>query len=125
MIFEITTLNHVVALIASLIYVGFVLKEFKDKRDTGKTRMKWKTYWSKQWDDFLWLVLMGQVLTGLQEFLYSGIINFFSIENPWDIYYDSEEAISFLLGSFGVKLVNKYFKYGSRKIDGYGGGNAE
>ena len=97
-------------------YILWLIKKFKDTKDANKTKVTWNRYWSVNWDDFAWILVIGQGLTVVQESLYGLYVSWSEDVNNWDFYIDNEEAISLLVGLFGVLIFNKILKLGTKEL---------
>ena len=110
---------YISALIGSLLFIIVRLKIEKQKADDNpKYHIKWKKYFSKEWDDFAFSIGAGQALAYFQGPLFFG----YAIWAEWDdtkaidFYFDSEEAIAGCMGLFGSMLIMVAFKYVIRKL---------
>lgn len=114
---DITLYNHIYALIGSLAAIITLMAQHKNKIDRGEVKGRLRDYFNKQWDDFLYLIFIAQVLVLVQEYLVNAYIQWQDIEGGWDIYFNNEELISFAVGLFGNVLFIKFFKMGKSKIN--------
>lgn len=114
---DITLYNHQYALLGSLATVLTLLFMAKNKMDQANKPFKIRQFISKQWDDFLYLVIIAQILVLVQEYIVGAYVDYKDIEEAWDTYYNNEELISFCVGLFGNLLFVKIFKLGRQKID--------
>lgn len=85
--------------------------------DQADKTFKIKAYIAKQWDDFLYLIVIAQILVLVQEYIVGAWADYKQIETAWNTYYNNEELISFCVGLFGNLIFVKIFKLGRTKID--------
>lgn len=110
-------MNYLASLLGSILF-GFIRlkieKQISD--DTGK-KINWKKYFEKEWDDFVFSVIVGQGLCFIQESLFFSFAKWQEWEDKKaiDFYYDGEETIAFAMGLFGSLLILILFKYVIKK----------
>lgn len=114
---HITQNNYFIAFIASLLRCLYMWHKFKNKKDSSKTKMTWKTYRRKFWDDYLVALIVPHFLVFLYEWIFSGLVFIFEWKNPWDFFYDTQEFMAGVFGGFGVLIYTKIISKGENKID--------
>jgi hypothetical protein len=89
---------------------------FKQKQRVDlNPRLKWKTYWKKQWDDLAVALILPQFLIFFYEAGYSLWVHF--LDKDWDFYYDTYEGMAIVFGLFGVLIYTRLLKKGQDKIE--------
>ena len=86
-----------------------ILKKFNKKLKSDEVGLA-------NWVGFLILLLIGQFITLIQEFVFAAYVQSFQ-KNGWDWYYDIEEFISVCVGVLGVHLVSRFVGLGRSKIN--------
>lgn len=114
---DITLYNHQYAFLGSIATIITLLFIAKNKMDQINKPFKIKSYLSRQWDDFVYLIIIAQILVLVQEFIAGAYFDYKELETGWDTYYNNEEIISFCVGLFGNLIFVKIFKLGRQKID--------
>lgn len=107
--------NQSVALIGSILYICYLLLLFENKWNKDN-RLSWKKYWKDNRFDFLIMIVMGQGITAVAEYLFSLYVVFVN-EDGWNWYYDVEEALAFIIGVFALHGFSKFIGMGRKKID--------
>ncbi len=108
-------LNQILALVGSILYICYLLLMFENKWNKNKN-LTWSKYWKDNRFDFLILIVMGQGITFVAEYLFAVYVLAFDGDG-WDWYYDIEEAISIFIGIFALHLFSKLIGMGRKKID--------
>lgn len=106
--------GHLYAFIAALSRVLFILFQYKQKTDLNG-RLKWSTFWKKQWDDLAAALLIPQFLIFFYEAGYSLWVYF--LDKDWDFYFDTYEGMAIVFGLFGVLVYTRLLKKGEDKIN--------
>lgn len=111
---------HVAALIGSFLFIAIRLKMEKQKSDDNpRYHIKWKKYFSKEWDDFMFSIAAGQALVYFQESIFMG----YTAWKKWphtealSVYNDSAQVIAGSMGLIGSVLIMVLFKYAIRKAN--------
>lgn len=111
---------YISALIGSLVFIAIRLKMEKQKADDNpKYKLKWATYFQKEWDDLVFSVLIGQGLVYVQESLFFSYAKWAEWDDTRaiDFYFDGEEAIALCMGLFGSVLIMLIFKFVIKKAN--------
>ena len=105
---------YLAALIGTITFIAIQLKIEKQKADNNpKYHTKWKKYFQKEWDDFLFSMIIGQILTFFQESLFYGYTEWaeWSSDKAKAFYLESDVAIAGCMGLFGSLLILILFKF--------------
>jgi len=114
--------NHLFALLGFVTYSVILVWQHKQRLDKGEIHITWKQYFKLQWDDFLVMLLVGQVLALIQEYIAAAVAVWFYFSDQdgfWDRYIESQEVISFIIGALGVYILNRFFKLAKQKVDDF------
>lgn len=109
---------YIAAAIGTLVFIAIQLKIEKQKSDSDpKYHLKWKKYFQKEWDDFLFSLIIGQGLAFFQESIFYGYAEWadWNDEKAIDFYIESEIAIAGCMGLFGSLLIMILFKFVIKK----------
>jgi hypothetical protein len=109
---------NIPALLGSISLILFLIKREKDQHDNNpKYKKSWRAFFVQNWDDFVLALISGQILVLLQEPAYFGLVRFmdWDFEKCVDIYFDSEEAIAFVVGFSATFLIGWLYKYVIKK----------
>lgn len=102
--------NHIASFVGSMLYILIlVLKRYNNKLKKDEVGLA-------NWVGFIILLLIGQFICLIQEFVFEAYVVFFQ-ENGWDWYYDLEEFFSVCVGMLGIHLVSKAVGLGRSKIN--------
>lgn len=116
---NITIYNHQFALLGSIATIITLLYMEKNRLDAENKTINLKKFFSKQWDDFVFLIMIAQILVLVQEYIVGAYVDYKQSETGWENYYNNEELISFCVGLFGNVLFIKIFKLGRKKINNH------
>ena len=109
---------YISALIGSFLFIAIRLKMEKQKADDDpKYRLKWKQYFSREWDDMLWSIFAGGVLTYMQEPIFYWFARWQELKDVDAIYLEGQNLIALLMGFLGSILITIAFKYAIRKAN--------
>ena len=111
---------NIYALIGSVILILFLIKREKDEHDTNKKyKNTWKEFFMSNWDDFALAILSGQLIVRIQESVYFGVVRYmdWDYDKYLDLYFDAEDAISFVIGFSGTFLIGWLYKVLMKKIN--------
>ena len=104
--------NQLSALGGSLSLIILWILVFKNLKDRNGTKRTWRQYFGKNWDDFAGILFFGQVVTTLQDQLFTIYVHTRGSEDDWNWYIDIEELISYLIGIFGMLIFTLLYKLG-------------
>ena len=111
---NILNILNIPALIGSIVLILFLIKREKDKHDNNpKYNATWKAFFYAKWDDFLLSIVGGQALAYIQEPLYFGVVRWmeWDYDKYVDLYFDSEEAVSFIVGFSATFIIGWLYRY--------------
>jgi hypothetical protein len=110
---------HWFGLIGFALVLVLQVYEFSDAKEKKKTKLTWTKFMKRNLNDWIVMIIFGQALVFLQEFIANGIAAWFysNDESFWDKYYDSEEILAVCLGLFGLWIIRRFFKIGVSKIE--------
>jgi hypothetical protein len=110
---------HWFGLVGFIIVVILLVYDYTEMVEKKQTAVKWPRFLKMHANDFVVMLIFGQLLVFLQEFIANGIYSWFYYDDPdfWIKYYDSEEIIAVILGLFGLWIIRKFFKVGVSKLE--------
>lgn len=106
------------AFIGSMIFIAIKLKIEKQKSDDNpRYHNRWKKYFQKQWDDFLFSIGIGQALVFFQASIFFGYTNWAEWEHLKAVeFYDASlYGIAGCMGLFGSPLILLLFRWVVKK----------
>lgn len=109
---------YIAAFLGTLAFIAIQLKIEKQKSDIDpKYHLKWKKYFQKEWDDFAFSLIIGQVLAFFQKSIFMGYANWaeWSDTKAINFYEGSDVAIAGCMGLFGSLLIMLLFKFVIKK----------
>lgn len=104
---------YLAALLGSILFIAIQLKIEKQKSDDEGYHIRWKNYFKKEWDDFAFSIVIGQILAFFQESIFYGYAEWqdWNDDKAIDFYIEGEYAIAGGMGLFGSLLIMILFKF--------------
>lgn len=108
---------YLAALLGSVLFIAIQLKIQKQKSDDEGYSIQWKNYFLKEYDDFVFSILIGQLLVFFQESIFYAYAEWaeWSDDKAIDFYVEGEIGIAGAMGLFGSLLIMLVFKFVVKK----------
>ncbi len=106
------------ALAGSILFIAIQLKIEKEKDDKNpRYHTRWGKYFKKNWDDFLFSMIAGQILAFFQESIFFAWVEWQDkdYDKMIDFYIEAEVGIAGAMGLFGSLLIMIVFRYVMKK----------